>query len=64
MEKFIWTRLSNRTTPMPVIENNSKCVLSIVVEPKGKLKCGKEQCTCYGLEEAWDCPKDCENPIW
>ena len=29
-----------------------------------QLKCGKEQCTCYGLQEAQNCDKDCENPIW
>jgi hypothetical protein len=29
-----------------------------------ELKCGKDKCTCYGLEEAWDCTKDCEDPIW
>ena len=29
-----------------------------------QLKCKKEQCTCYGLEDAYNCDKDCENPIW
>jgi len=29
-----------------------------------QLKCGKEQCTCYGLQDAQNCDKDCENPIW
>lgn len=30
MEKLKWTKLSNSTTPMPTIEDATKCVLSIV----------------------------------
>lgn len=30
MEKLTWTRLSNSTTPMPTIDNDTKCVLSNV----------------------------------
>ena len=29
-----------------------------------ELNCGKEKCTCYNLEDAWDCTKKCEDPIW
>jgi hypothetical protein len=29
-----------------------------------ELEEGKVKCTCYGLADAYDCDKNCVNPIW
>lgn len=48
------TNLNNTTEP----QHDAKLPVS------SELNCGKEKCTCYNLEEAWDCTKKCEDPIW
>lgn len=51
--------------------NFAPIVFEWMIGRKGKklpvaseLNCGKEKCTCYNLEDAWNCTKNCENPIW
>jgi hypothetical protein len=59
MEKLRFTRLSNSTTPMPEIEENSKCVLSDVIKSVCQC-CGKRtidyfntKCKSCGTEHAY-----------